>query len=542
MGYKLLWLESLVTALVFLAALTALATHARGPRTQRRAPLLLGALMMILIGLAATFIALVHFNFRLQLISFGSVLSWTILFILTAVVVLIRGLRKGTEGNPRARNWPLRRLLLALGALCIVTWITFANLDTAVKMQLATVRSEAGARILALAPAPVPAEANAAAIYLDAFELMAQEKPIPSFWKEDTRGWEKYDRTSIDPKNKAFTNFLEEQQAALVLLRHAASMPGCRFERDYFLGIEMLLPEIQQFRRGTMLLAYDALASAARGMSRQALEDVAAIFQIARQLDEPILISLIVSIAIEETGFRVLQDVLELAPPKKEDLAVLYVHPSEGYRMLLQRGMMMEEAALGLTCFGMISTEPLPHFFSTIEGGSREDPYLAAFLGSSFYRVFMLADDLENYRSYMRNAQELSRKSQYEMVSGMSALDQRLRRRRGILTNLLAPALTKCFVSVAKGEAMHRLSRLGLAATAYRLKHGKLPASLEVLTPEFIPRIPTDPFDGKPMRMKIDGADLLIYSIGPDAKDDGGTVGPSLDGWNGDIVFRLKGK
>jgi hypothetical protein len=251
---------------------------------------------------------------------------------------------------------------------------------------------------------------------------------------------------------------------------------------------------------------------------------------------------LILSVSVEEMGFRVLQDVLELAPPKKEDLESLHLHPSEGYRPLLQRAMMMEEAALGLSCFGLITAEPFPHLFSMIESGNKEDPYLAALLGSSFYRVFMLADDLENYRGYMQEALYMSRKPHLQAISGIMNLEQQLRVHRTILTSLLTPALTKCFMTVAKGEALHRLTRVGIAATAYRLKNGKLPASLESLTPEFIPSIPVDPFDGKSMRMKVDGPDLLIYSIGVDGNDDGGSVPPRQDGLNGDIVFRLKGK
>jgi len=96
---------------------------------------------------------------------------------------------------------------------------------------------------------------------------------------------------------------------------------------------------------------------------------------------------------------------------------------------------------------------------------------------------------------------------------------------------------------VAMGEAVHRLSRLGLAATAYRLRHGKLPAALEAMTPEFMPRIPADPFDGKAMRMKMDGTDLLIYSIGSDLKDDGGAENPDRSfQFQDDIVFRLRGE
>jgi hypothetical protein len=536
MGYLLLWMESVCAALVLLAMVTALAAHARGSRTQKRVPLLLGALMIVFVGLAATFVGLVHFDTQIQSIGFGYVLSWSILFILTAVVVLILGLRPGAEGGPRARAWPLRRLVLALGALLVVTWITFANLDTAVKMQLASLRADAGARILALAPTRIPAGANAAPIYLDAFELMAPEMPNPAVGAEMKLDWKKYDRTSVDLKSKAFLDFLQGQQAALSLLREGAAKPGCWFERDYFQGFEPF-PDLKQLQRGTTLLAYDALASATQGSARLALQDVAAIFEIARQLDEPGLASLLESIAIEEKGFRVLQDVLERAPPKKEDLEVVSLHPSEPYRGMLHRAMQMHEA-VGLSCFGMLSTEPLPHFFLTLEG-DKEDPSLAAIFGSSFYRVFMLADDLEDYRRHMSEVQELCRRPQYETISAIAAFDQRSRRKHGILTHLLSPALGRCFMRVAMGEAVHRLSRLGLAATAYRLKHGKFPASLEAMTPEFMPRIPADPFDGKPMRMKMDGTDLLIYSIGFNLKDDGGNV---PDSFQDDIVFRLKGE
>ena len=104
------------------------------------------------------------------------------------------------------------------------------------------------------------------------------------------------------------------------------------------------------------------------------------------------------------------------------------------------------------------------------------------------------------------------------------------------------PAFTKCFNRVALAEAMHRLSRLGLAAAAYRLKHGTLPTTPDELIPDFIPRFPADPFDGKPLRMKMDGPDLLFYSIGMDQKDDGGKKAEARNLFEGDIVFRLKGK
>jgi hypothetical protein len=96
---------------------------------------------------------------------------------------------------------------------------------------------------------------------------------------------------------------------------------------------------------------------------------------------------------------------------------------------------------------------------------------------------------------------------------------------------------------VANGEAYHRLSRLGLAATAYQLKYGPSPSSIDSLTPEFLPRTPLDPFDGKPMRMKTGKAELLFYSVGVDRRDDGGLPEDHERADAGrDIVFRLKVK
>ena len=52
-------------------------------------------------------------------------------------------------------------------------------------------------------------------------------------------------------------------------------------------------------------------------------------------------------------------------------------------------------------------------------------------------------------------------------------------------------------------------------------------------------RVPIDPFSGQPLRLKLDGKDLVLYSVGPDGTDDGGAP------WNeatkhGDLVFRLE--
>jgi hypothetical protein len=66
------------------------------------------------------------------------------------------------------------------------------------------------------------------------------------------------------------------------------------------------------------------------------------------------------------------------------------------------------------------------------------------------------------------------------------------------------------------------LSRLLCAAARYQLREGTIPDNPVVLVPDFLPSIPEDAMSGQPFRYYRDGDALLIYSVGPDGKDDGG--------------------
>jgi len=63
----------------------------------------------------------------------------------------------------------------------------------------------------------------------------------------------------------------------------------------------------------------------------------------------------------------------------------------------------------------------------------------------------------------------------------------------------------------------------GLAVERYRLAHGALPETLRDLVPTYIPDVPLDPFDGKPLRYRHLEHGYAIYSVGADENDDGGT-------------------
>ncbi len=69
-----------------------------------------------------------------------------------------------------------------------------------------------------------------------------------------------------------------------------------------------------------------------------------------------------------------------------------------------------------------------------------------------------------------------------------------------------------------------RVLMLRLALRAYQIEHGTPPRDLQSLVPAYIQAVPADPFGkGEPLRYKTDGVIYMLWSIGPDEKDNGGT-------------------
>jgi hypothetical protein len=73
-------------------------------------------------------------------------------------------------------------------------------------------------------------------------------------------------------------------------------------------------------------------------------------------------------------------------------------------------------------------------------------------------------------------------------------------------------------------EAVTDLLILELTLRQFRLDHGKLPLKLEELVPDYLQRIPLDPFDelNRPYRYLPNKGAYSLYSLGFDRDDDGG--------------------
>jgi len=66
------------------------------------------------------------------------------------------------------------------------------------------------------------------------------------------------------------------------------------------------------------------------------------------------------------------------------------------------------------------------------------------------------------------------------------------------------------------------LSKLGLALAAFRAEHGRFPARLDDLRPQYFTTVPGDLYSGDSLRYRVEPDGYLLYSVGANGRDDGG--------------------
>ncbi len=72
-------------------------------------------------------------------------------------------------------------------------------------------------------------------------------------------------------------------------------------------------------------------------------------------------------------------------------------------------------------------------------------------------------------------------------------------------------------------DAARRITVAAIALMRFQRAHHQYPATLGELVPEYLPQVPTDFMDGKPLRYKLQAdGNFLLYSVGEDGVDDGG--------------------
>jgi hypothetical protein len=128
--------------------------------------------------------------------------------------------------------------------------------------------------------------------------------------------------------------------------------------------------------------------------------------------------------------------------------------------------------------------------------------------------------------------------------NGIDAMILALPKYRFFLLQMLMPALDRASDIAYWGRAHYQATVTVLALQQWRLEKNEYPAKLdELVTAGYLRELPMDPYTDKPLVYKKTDDNFILYSIGPNFKDDGGKYGTDKKGkqklWadEGDAVF-----
>jgi hypothetical protein len=117
-------------------------------------------------------------------------------------------------------------------------------------------------------------------------------------------------------------------------------------------------------------------------------------------------------------------------------------------------------------------------------------------------------------------------------------LEDGVQKKRYIVTRILTPAIFRVKEIHYEMITQLRIAQAGLALLQFKQANNAFPATLEALK---LPNI-NDPFSDGPLSYKTEGEGFLLYSVGPDQVNNGGSPRQKKQEKDWDIVWQLTGK
>jgi hypothetical protein len=293
------------------------------------------------------------------------------------------------------------------------------------------------------------------------------------------------------------------------------------------------------------LFGVAAALQAHDGQFTAALGSIRGILNTGRSIgDEPILVSQLVRVALDNYAVVGLERVLAQGEAPQEELKktqALFEAETEAARPLTVFAIQGERAAMydafGRVCTGEVSVDQLTESQPPPPGLTR-DLLLWLWIGplARYNRAVFL--------ELMTRAVEIAKKPPSEQAEPFERLVNELQdvtdyspHRR--LAVIMVPGVHRVVEAHNRVQAHLRCAQVATAVERYRLKHGQWPDSLEQLVPNFIAKVPDDPYVPGPLRFRKLNDGVVIYSVGADGEDNHGTLDRKHPRPGTDIGFRL---
>jgi len=428
-------------------------------------------------------------------------------------------------------------ILFALLAMGFIVWRVNLAHDINAKLQAlrAAGLPTSGAELNAYYPA-VPDNENAALVMTQAFAIL---RNYPDSRSNEVSWFRPLGRGQLmtNEQIQLLTGYVEMNSNALAKMAEALKLPKSRYPVDFSPGLETLSPHLDTLRELSLLDEYRAVLAIDSGQPANADVSVKDILGMARTLDEePMLISQLVRFGLVRIGVATLEDRFnagKLSDAELTDLADFFAQQNE--TNFIARGL-IGERAMAVSIF-RTSFAKMKQQLEDFEAPRDESP--APHRPSLFLKMTGIFErDLLFYLEAMETNVSFARLPPLKGLAATNLCEtiiEDARKHYCIFSAIVLPSVSGLAAREADGFARVRLAATATAVERFRLLHGQSPGELNELVPQYLSAVPSDPFDGQPLRYHRLAKGYVIYSLGRDGHDDGGREKPA-DGKPGDLT------
>jgi hypothetical protein len=329
---------------------------------------------------------------------------------------------------------------------------------------------------------------------------------------------------------------LSRYDSVIEELRQAAQQPYSRFPLTYDKEncAAILLPHLGALKHAGQVLQRRSLAELQTGQPAQALADIQLQQRLADSIrTEPFLISHLVRIALLQIEVQPVWEGLADHRWNDAQLAALD-HTLAGLDFLAD----YQTSIRGERDFDTKLIEYFRHHLGELpeiiftpdnSGGHMEELFvLLARLAPSGWLV---QNELNSTRFLDQCLMVADPNAHTFKPAAFKQADDALADQIKTITpyNIIMRKMTSALGSFAqrfvRAQSAIDLARTAIALERYRLAHGQYPDSLAPLAPKYIEAVPYDVIGGQPLHYRLEAnGQFILYSVGWDEKDDGGTV------------------
>lgn len=313
------------------------------------------------------------------------------------------------------------------------------------------------------------------------------------------------------PEQPRCEAFLETNRVSIDRFHEAARRGGyCRFPLDYHQGLELDLSHVQAARAASRILHLELEVALRRNELERAARALETLYFVSCTCNrEPLVIPQLVATAMD--GVAKLALAKHLCTTTWSDSTLTKI------REIIRRKNPAADMRVGLIGQRAILHSGMQDT-SLIDGKWESQKALPsdAACHLRYMNRYVAAMELE-FPAAIEEANQIEAEVHAEVVNYWGMLTKKI-------TAFNVPATAALFETVARTIATDRAADTGIAIELYRREHGKLPETLEALTPKYLPSVPLDPFTGKPMIYKVEDRGFTIYGLGKNKVDDGGRI------------------